>query len=128
MELDLVGGHAGPAQRIFGGEEGRGKIIIALADEDPEFIILPQSLPDIGRDVQIGVAVPTIAKPPVPGADAADGHVAAVCMVIEIAPDMGVDRGGIARVAAVEAGGVVEIGRASCRVGGCKYAKSTVVA
>src|SRR3546814_8482428 len=69
--------------------------------------MLPQCLPDIGRDVQIGVAVPTIAKPPVPGADAADGHVAAVCMVIEIAPDMGVDRGGIARVDAVEAGVVV---------------------
>src|SRR5690348_8218886 len=53
MELDPVAWDAGPRQGIFGGEEGRGEVVIALADEDPEARIFAQRPANVGRDVDI---------------------------------------------------------------------------
>jgi hypothetical protein len=36
MELDAILRDAGPRQRIFGREEGRREVVIALANEDPQ--------------------------------------------------------------------------------------------
>src|SRR3546814_6367288 len=57
MILDAVLRDAGARQRIFGGEKGRREVIIALRDEHPQSRILAQRLSDIGRDVQIAIAV-----------------------------------------------------------------------
>src|SRR5690349_3470073 len=105
--LDTVLRDTGARQRIFGGEKGCREIIIALRDQDLQSRIFAQRLPDIGRDIQIGVGI-AVADPPIPlAADPADRLIFAVGLEPQSVAAPAVDRRRIARVDAIEAGVVV---------------------
>ena len=105
--LDPILRDAGARQRIFGGEKGRREIIIALTDKDAQSAVFAQRLPDIGRDVQIGVGVAASDAPVPLAADAADRLIFAVGLEPQRIARPAVDRGGVARIDAIEAGVIV---------------------
>ena len=85
--------------------ERRGEIIPALADPHLRLAVFAQGAGEARGDVDIGIAA--IAYAPVPRADAADGNIAAIRLVAEIAAQVGVHRRRIGGIDPVEAGVVI---------------------
>src|SRR5690606_4313488 len=103
-----VGREARTAQRVFGAEEGRGEVVVALAHPDAQAAVLAQGAADVGGHVQVGGAAARAAGDvPLPVAGAADRGIDHVRRVLQPLARPGVHGGGVGAVDAVEAGVVV---------------------